>query len=497
MRLSELLKNVNCLKIVGDLETEVCGLACDSRKVSKGFCFVAVNGNKTDGNRFVDDAMSRGAVAVISETSIAKVGLAASVKVTNARIALAKMSSVFFGNPSSKMTLIGITGTNGKTTTAHLLESILNHAGRKAGVLGTIEHRWPGHSEKATHTTPESCDLQKILSSMKALGVDSCAMEVSSHALSQHRVDSCAFDCAVFTNLTPEHLDYHENMEDYFEAKAGLFERVLLESSKQNKYSIVNLDDEFGVRLLDRSAGECITYGFSKSAKVRGENLRFNSKGISFDLSAEGRSLKITSRLWGKFNALNILAAAASAWSLGIDFDDIKAGVESLERVPGRFQIIPNEKGVLGFVDYAHTPDALENVLLNAREFLSENGGRLISVFGCGGDRDKLKRPVMGKIAGSCCDITIVTSDNPRTEDPGAIIDEILTGLCESSNPFDGRRGYLVEKDRARAIARAVEIARIGDVIVVAGKGHEDYQIIGENRFDFDDSLVLKKEFES
>nr|HPM42094.1 UDP-N-acetylmuramoyl-L-alanyl-D-glutamate--2,6-diaminopimelate ligase [bacterium] len=332
--------------------------------------------------------------------------------------------------------------------------------------------------------------LQKLLSRMREKGADSCAMEVSSHALAQERVAGCHFDAAIFTNLTPEHLDYHSDMESYFEAKALLFEELLANSGKENAFAAINVDDPYGRDLKKRCPVPVCTYGLSSSADVRASDLSFDASGLSMRVTARSGSFACRSALCGKFNALNILGAATAAEGMGIGLSAIEEAVSGVEVVPGRFESVANSKGILTLVDYAHTPDALENALSNARELTR---GRLIAVFGCGGDRDRAKRPMMGRAAGSLADVAIVTSDNPRTEEPSAIIGEILPGVREVSSPFDGERGYEVVEDRREAIGRAVEIAREGDVVVVAGKGHEDYQIVGTVKRKFDDREVLKE----
>lgn len=495
MILSKLIQGLTVKETSGDLSVEVSGVSYDSRRVEDGHCFVAISGNDLDGCAFIEDAINNGACAVISEKKVFDARLQASVVVSNSREALSKVSSEYFARPSEQIKLIGITGTNGKTTITYLLESIFKEAGFAPGVIGTIGYRYGGEFKKAAHTTPESYDLQKLFRDMLSSGIGVCIMEVSSHALTQYRVDACHFDCAVFTNLTPEHLDYHDGMEDYFKAKALLFERILEGSTKGGKCSIVNIDDSYGVRLKEKSHGECVTYGFSDGADVWGHDFSFDSKGMSLKVKTSCGIMEVSSALCGKFNAQNILASIACAFASGIDFKAIVRGVEAVRFVPGRFQVVPNDRGVVSIVDYAHTPDALERVLTHAHEIAEKNDGRLITVFGCGGDRDRSKRPLMGNVASLKSDVVIVTSDNPRTEKPGDIIDEIMPGVLSAASDFDGERGFEVFEDRARAIERAVSIARSGDVVLVAGKGHEDYQILGTKKIHFDDRDVLEKAF--
>lgn len=491
MKLTELINDVEIIKVIGDADADVRNLVYNSAEAEKGSCFVAIRGMAADGEKFISDAISRGASAIVSERNAEVPGHVANVIVPNARRAMAKMSTNFFRDPSRFLTLVGITGTNGKTTITYLLESIFKAAGRNPGVIGTIDYRFRGLKERACYTTPESVDLQGLLCKMRESAVDVCAMEVSSHALSQERVAGCHFDAAVFTNLTPEHLDYHESMEDYFAAKAILFENLIAESEKPHAFAVVNGDDPYGRMLLDRCRVPVCVYGFKSNTDVCGKDMRFDSSGIEMAIYTPRGSFECISKLCGRFNAQNILAAAAVADKLGISLDDIKGGIESVSAVPGRFESIKNNMGVLALVDYAHTPDALENVLKHARELADEAGGKLITVFGCGGDRDRTKRPLMGRVVGTLADIALITSDNPRTERPESIIEEILPGIREVLKPFAGESGYEVFIDRRLAIGRAVELADKGDVIVVAGKGHEDYQIFGTKRVHFDDREVL------
>jgi len=488
MKLKDLIKGVEGCKVEGDSCREVAGLSCVAQEVKPGDCFVAMKGVRADGHDFVDEALRRGASVVVSERSLNLPAGVTGAVVPDSRLALALMSSSFFRDPSAEMTLVGITGTNGKTTTTYLMEAILREAGRRPGVIGTVEYRFCGKAESAPNTTPESCELQKLLSRMRDAGVDACAMEVSSHALSQERVSGCRFDAALFTNLTPEHLDYHSDMEAYFEAKAMLFERLLKLYGKKGAFAAINIDDEYGRGLIGRCPVEVVTYGFSEAAHVRGRDLSFDSGGLSMRIELPDAEVLCRSPLCGRFNALNVLGAAAVAKGLGIDPGLAARAVETVSVVPGRFEAVRNSRGIIALVDYAHTPDALENVLANARELSS---GRVIAVFGCGGDRDRGKRPLMGRVAGRLADIAIVTSDNPRTEEPMAIIEEILPGLRQEARPLAGERGYEVIADRREAIGRAVGFSRAGDVLVVAGKGHENYQIVGTEKRSFDDREVL------
>lgn len=490
MKLFDLIKDVEGAVLHGSADVDVRDLTPQAAQVAAGSCFVAIRGEKADGHRYVPEALSRGAVAVVSERAIDVGGGVANVVVADSRHALALMSVALFGDPSRALTLVGVTGTNGKTTTTYLIEAILKHAGRTPGVIGTVEYRFGGVARPAPHTTPESSDLQRLLAEMREHGVDACAMEVSSHALVQRRVAGCHFDAAIFTNLSPEHLDYHPDMESYFAAKALLFEEILAASGKPGAFAAINGDDPYGEALVRRCPVPVVRYGLKAPADIRGVNLRFDAAGLAMWIEGAGEAFACRSRLCGRFNAMNILGAVAVAARLGIANDVIAAAIEGVAVVPGRFEAIENSRGVLAFVDYAHTPDALENVLSHARELAAE---RLIVVFGCGGDRDRTKRPAMGRAAATAADVVIVTSDNPRTEDPQAIIEEILPGV-RGVDPGSARpRQDEVIADRAEAIARAAQLAGPGDVIVVAGKGHERFQLVGSARHPFDDREVLRR----
>lgn len=494
MILRDLIKGVDGKITSGSADVDISDIAYRASDVLPGMCFVAVRGAKTDGHLFIEDAIQRGACAIVGER-VADVEGVVSVIVKDSRRALSKMSSNFFGNPSREMTLVGVTGTNGKTTTTYLLEAIFKANDKKTGVIGTVEYRIGSSVLSAANTTPESYELQKLLARMRSEKVSTCAMEVSSHALVQGRASDCEFDAAVFTNLTPEHLDYHSDMDSYFDAKALLFEDLLASSPKKDVFAAINTDDEYGLRLARRCKVPVVTYGFAKDAFVRGEDLTFDSNGIAMHVKFSNTSFKCSSKLCGRFNAYNILAAVAVAIQINIPPEVISKAVSDLSFVPGRFEPVKNERGVLALVDYAHTPDALENSLSNAREIAMLRNGKLISVFGCGGDRDRQKRPMMGRVAAALSDIVIVTSDNPRTEDPQKIIDEILPGVKNGKKPLKDEDGYEVISDRRLAIEKAVSLARKNDVLVVAGKGHEDYQIVGDKRTHFSDKEALEEIF--
>lgn len=487
--MSELIEGIEVKEVRGSVDMDVSDASYSTGAIKRGSLFVAFKGTKADGHDFAKDAVGLGAVAIVSERPVDVGGDVANVIVANSRLALGVISSRLNGNPSGSMKLFGVTGTNGKTTTTYLIESILRTAGCNPGVIGTVEYRWGGRSMTAPHTTPFSSDLQQLMASMLKGGCDSVAMEVSSHALDQERVVGTQFDVGIFTNLTPEHLDYHEDMDDYFRAKAILFERLLEEGGKPGATAVINADDPYGADLVGRASVPVVTFGMEDGVDVRGIDIVSNLDGVSMTIESPKGSFGIKSKLRGGFNAQNILAAVAAAIATGIGIDLIKGGVESLRCVPGRFEAIENDRGLLALVDYSHTPDSLEKALGHAKELTQ--GGRLIAVFGCGGDRDRSKRPLMGAAAARIADVAIVTSDNPRTERPEEIIEEIMPGVKESMKPLTDGLGYEVVPDRRSAIVRAAEIARDDDVIIVAGKGHEDYQILGTERIHFDDREVL------
>ena len=462
----------------------VTGIAYDSRRVQPGNVFVALKGEHADGTAFARQAIERGAIAVISQDAAPDNVPVAWTIVPDARLTLARVSAEFFGNPSTNMQVIGITGTNGKTTTAYLVASIFDAAGIRCGILGTVGHRIGQELREATHTTPEAPEVQSLLREMVDRGCGACAMEVSSHALSLRRVDGMTFAAAVFTNLTRDHLDFHEDMEAYFQAKRRLFEMLPREAP-----SLINMDDPRGSSLIEL-AGRPVTYAVNRHADITPGPLSFSLQGLTFDARTPRGTLHITSSLVGRPNVYNILAAVSTATALGVSFDAIERGITSLDGVPGRFQVVSGPKDdVTVVVDYAHTDDALRNLLETARPLAA---GRLITVFGCGGDRDRTKRPLMGAVAGRLSDLIVVTSDNPRSEDPLKIIEEIQRGITVDTRRDTAQR-MLTYVDRHEAIGKAIELARPGDVVLVAGKGHEKYQIVGSDVRPFDDVAVARE----
>jgi len=470
------------------LARPVKGVAYDSRKVAAGSVFVAMQGLVADGNAFAPQAASRGAVAVVSEAE-ARPGFPVPwVRVTDARAALAVLADEVWGRPSGQMTVAGITGTNGKTTTAYLLSQILEAAGLATGLVGTIVYRIAGDERPASRTTPESSDMQQLLREMVDRGCGACVMEVSSHALALKRADGIRFRAAVFTNLSRDHLDFHGDMDAYFRAKRRLFELL-----PEDGVAIVNADDPRGRSLMD-TPRRVVTYAIERPADVTPGPLTFSLQGLDVEVKTPRGGLHLRSRLVGRPNVYNLLAATAAAIALDVPLDAIARGVAALPGVPGRFQIV-SEPGdaITAVVDYAHTDDALKNLLETARPLAPR---RLITVFGCGGDRDRSKRPLMGAVVARLSDLVIVTSDNPRSEEPERIIEDIMRGIApafERARAGSQSSRYLTIVDRRQAIGRAIEVAEPGDVVLIAGKGHERSQVIGERILPFDDVAVARE----
>jgi UDP-N-acetylmuramoyl-L-alanyl-D-glutamate--2,6-diaminopimelate ligase len=464
-------------------EQVVTGIAYDSRRVQPGQVFVALKGGHADGAVFAQQALDRGAMAIVAEAPAPPDLAPRWTRVTDARLALALLAAECAGHPSQRMQVVGITGTNGKTTTAFLVASIFEAARIRCGLIGTVGNRIGGEMRDAAHTTPEAPDLQDLLREMLDKGCGACAMEVSSHALALRRADGMRFAAGVFTNLTRDHLDFHADMEAYFLAKRRLFEML-----PRDAPSLINLDDPRGAALVDM-AGRPVTYAINRPADITPGALSFSLQGLAFDVRTPRGTLHITSSLVGRPNVYNILAAVATGTALGLSFDEIERGIASLDGVPGRFQVVSAAPaGVTVVVDYAHTDDALRNLLETARPLAD---GRLITVFGCGGDRDRTKRPLMGAVAGRLSDLIIVTSDNPRSEDPARIIEEILRGITPDTRRDTAQR-LMTVPDRHDAIRTAIDLARPGDLVLIAGKGHEKYQVIGSQVLPFDDVAVAR-----
>lgn len=489
MKLRELLAtlpdldpSLNGLSDHAALEAEVKGLSTNSHSCQPGDLFIGLPGTRVDGGEFWPSAIAAGAIAaIVSDNAlqnrpVSDAEAACVIPITNVAASCAHLAAAFYGHPAQQLKLVGVTGTNGKTTTTHLIEFLLNQAQQPTGLFGTLYTRWPGHQQTALHTTPFAVDLQAQLAEAVRAGCQYGVMEVSSHALHQGRVLGCSFDVAVFTNLTQDHLDYHKDLDDYFEAKALLFNSSYLQSR-----AIINQDDAYGRRLIERLSAEQVwSYSTQDStADLYTSDLTYGADGVSGKLHTPKGEIAFQSPLVGQFNLANLLAATGAALHLGVDLETIAQSLPQFTGVPGRMervQIQPDQD-VSVIVDYAHTPDSLDNLLKAARPFIK---GDMICVFGCGGDRDRTKRPQMGKIAAEQADIAVVTSDNPRTEDPERILDDILEGIPNSVEP-------LVICDRAEAIRTAILNAKPEDGVLIAGKGHEDYQILGTEKVHFDD----------
>ena len=468
--------------LLGDQTLRVSDVTHDSRQAREGTLFAAIKGATVDGHRFIDDVLRRGAVGIISEYDPPAGFSGAWLKVPDARVALAKAASVINGNPSHHLDLVGITGTNGKTTTTYLCFALAEAAGVNPAMLTTVEYRIGDESEEAVRTTPEASDTNRFLRRAVAAGCGFAAMEASSQAIDLHRCDWLWFRIAIFTNLTRDHLDYHGTMESYFDAKKKLFDGRL---GDKPGTAVINIDDEWGARLADELSEKgqrVLTFSQELDADLTAENIEVSLlTGTSFLLKTKKGERAITSPLVGRPHVYNMLAASAAALELGYDLDSVAVGLSKCVGAPGRFERVPHDGNFAVVVDYAHTDDALLNTLRTARQLTD---GRLITVFGCGGDRDKTKRAPMGRIAGENSDIAIITSDNPRTENPLTIINEVEVGLKETGTE------YLAISDRREAIGRAVSLAEEGDVVIIAGKGHETYQIVGAEKFHFDDREV-------
>jgi UDP-N-acetylmuramoyl-L-alanyl-D-glutamate--2,6-diaminopimelate ligase len=497
MNFSELLRGLNTSASGGD--PQVSGLDYDSRRIKPGWVFLAMRGESSDGNRYIDVALKNGAVAVVTDSPAEPVRPTAPwAVIQNGRRALSQMSADFYGHPAEKLKIIGVTGTNGKTTTTFLCESILRHCGKSSALIGTIEYHVPvkasSNGDSASfnvlpspHTTPESLELNQIFAEAVAAGATHAVMEVSSHALAQERVWGVPYEAAVFTNLTRDHLDYHKDMESYFAAKSILFSGC---GTPPPRAAVINADDEYGRKLAQAKKAETervIQYGI-QNGDFRATNIDLKPDGTTFDLVAGNGTTKIESPLIGSVNVYNLLAAAGAIHACGFSLEQIADAIRSFKQVPGRFEKVDCGQPFTVVVDYAHTDDALRNLTSIARDFVRRAGkaGRVITVFGCGGDRDRTKRPLMGTAAGEGSDLVVLTSDNPRSEDPQQIIDDALPGLRKTGTQ------YKVELDRKKAIQLAISEARPGDMVLIAGKGHEKVQILREGTQPFDDVQVAR-----
>jgi UDP-N-acetylmuramoyl-L-alanyl-D-glutamate--2,6-diaminopimelate ligase len=498
-KMSEIIDYFSNPPHIGNCSKAAHGITHNSRNINPGMIFVAIKGDSVDGHDFIHKAISQGAVGIIAEQpSMDEKDEICWIRVPNSRSILGKASAFVYDYPSKKMNLVGITGTNGKTTLTYLLEAIAKAAKRIPGVIGTINYRWCGSETNASNTTPEASDVQQILSSMLQSGVTDVFMEVSSHGLHKKRLDGCDFNLGVFTNLTQDHLDYHGSLEDYYLAKKLLFSELLASSTKPEPAAIINIDDSYGKRLKSELSDlATVSFGMDMNADYHPMDLSIDGYGIRGTLQIPGKVLTIESSLTGMFNVSNILAAVATANQMGMASESIIGGIRNASIIPGRLEKIPSAKGLI-FVDYAHTPNALKNVLDCLRPMRDT---RIITIMGCGGDRDKTKRPLMGKEAGLGSDIVIITSDNPRSEDPIEIIDQIESGLRQigvhshiNGHPLDStNKVYTKIPDRKQAIGWALSQLGDGDILLVAGKGHETYQEIQGIKYDFDDRKVIRE----
>jgi UDP-N-acetylmuramoyl-L-alanyl-D-glutamate--2,6-diaminopimelate ligase len=464
----------------GLAQVSVAGLEYDSRRVAPGFLFFAFPGARADGREFAQQAIDRGAVAAVSELPAPGGFRGAWIEVEHGRQALALAARNFYGNPAERLKLTGVTGTNGKTTTTFLIDAVLRSAGFTTALVGTIEYRLAGEVRPAINTTPESLDLYRMFQELEQAGGTHATMEVSSHALALGRVYGITFHTAVFTNLTRDHLDFHHTMEEYFAAKQLLFASEA-SGTAAPAWAVINNDDPYG-RLI-HPAPHTLRYGFEEGADLRGSSLNMNFEGLRFTVQQGAERVQLTSPLVGKFNAYNILAACGAALSYGLDWNTISTAIANCPRVPGRFESVQEGQSFLVVVDYAHTDDALRNVISVARELHPK---RVITLFGCGGDRDRSKRPLMAQAASQASDFVVLTSDNPRSEDPIAIMNDALVGLRRFDTP------HIVEPDRAKAIRAALREAKAGDIVILAGKGHETYQVLKDRVIHFDDREVAR-----
>ena len=498
MKLKELLKGLEVKLVQGSKDQEISGIAYNSKKAEKGSLFVCLKGYRLDGHTFISEATERGAVALLVEGGRMDRGDITYVVVPDTRRALARISDNFYGHPSGKIKVIGVTGTNGKTTTTYLTESILKAAGYKVGLMGTINYRWAERILPAGNTTPQSLDLERMLSEMVKAKCSYAVLEVSSHSLDQHRVDFIEFDVAIFTNLSLDHLDYHGSFSHYLKAKSKLFQQMKDEGvKKEEKTSLINIDDRYRRRLLKVAPGRVLTYGIRRRADIRASRIGSSLSGLSFQAETPDGSFPVKMKLVGTINVYNALAAIGAGISQGIKLDCIKEGLETAQGIPGRLELIDCGQDFTVIVDYAHTPGALENLLRLAKSMAKGMvRGNIITVFGCGGDRDRRKRPLMGKISSRYSHLSILTTDNPRSEEPGEIISEIRRGFGRTVKqywPKAGRRNYLIIEERFQAIKQALDRAGQDDVVIIAGKGHETYQVLKNTVVAFDDRDVVRK----
>lgn len=475
-------------KIKGRTDLPISAVAYDSRLTIPGTLFVCLTGAKVDGHDYIASARAAGAIAVVVEKAIEVDGDFTVIEVPDTRVAMQAIAPFFFDYPSRKVRMIGVTGTNGKTTTTHIIRSILIEAGYKVGLMGTIHTLIGDRQLPVKNTTPDVIDLQSTLADMVTAGMDYVVMEVSSHALSLNRIAGCEFDVAIFTNITQDHLDFHHTFDNYIDAKAELF-RLLSspDNTKSGKNAVINLDDHAAPAMLQATKTRAITYGIHERADLQATNIKIEANGAKLAITGSFGEMLLNLKITGEFNVYNVLAAVGAAQAEGIDGGIIKCALENFVSVPGRFELVNAGQPFSVIVDYAHTPDGLENILRTAAQFAEK---RIIVVFGCGGDRDRTKRPIMGKIAAQYANIVIATSDNPRTEEPEAILHEIEIGIKEGLR--EGTE-YTVVTDRRQAIARALHLAKPQDIVIIAGKGHETYQILKDRTIPFDDREIARE----
>lgn len=477
LKLRDIIANTDGRLINGTTDIEISVMTIDSRKAEEGVLFIAMVGMTVDAHKFIPSAYEKGTRAVITEHEIENIPEDMTVyQVESARDALAVMAANFYNSPCNELNMIGVTGTNGKTSTTYFIESVLNHIKHKTAVIGTVEIRIGGKKREidfATSTTPDTIELNQMLRIMADEKCDDVIMEVSSHSLELKKVKGIDFKVGIFTNLTQDHLDFHKTMENYCSAKAKLFTMC--------EYGVVNADDEWADKIMENATCKIMTYSIEKPSDLQAKNIEYLMDRVHFTVNINEEEVRFELMVPGRFSVYNALAAIGSMLSMGVDVEDIKAGINNIKGVPGRIQNIPNDKGFNVIVDYAHTPDGLENIINAVREFTK---GRIITVFGCGGDRDRTKRPIMGSIVAELSDIPVITSDNPRSEDPYAILKEIEAGVKPVTDQYE------MIADRKAAIRKAVEIAEKGDSIIIAGKGHENYQILKDRTIHFDDAEV-------
>ena len=478
MKLSTLVHHLGSMGTYNLCDIEITGITNDSRKVRPGYLYVAIKGYKADGHNFIKKSIECGAQAIVSEERSSLDTNIPQIIVRDTRKALSSLSCCFYNNPSQKINLVGVTGTNGKTTTTFLTKSVIEKAGYETGLIGTINYQIGKKVITAKETTPESVELQRLISEMVAAKMKFAVMEVSSHSAIQHRIENINFKTAVFTNITTEHMDYHKTFPNYMNAKAELFKNL-----RKDSFAVLNADDEFSEYFADRTNAKIIWYGIKNDADIKAEIYKESTRDVMIKLSCFGREVDMKIPFVGLHNVYNALASVASAISLGFELDTIKSGIETASTVPGRLENVPCDRGFKVVIDYAHTPHALETVLHALKNLIK---GRLLLVFGCGGDRDKEKRPQMGRIADEKSDIFWLTNDNPRSEDPLAIIDDIKAGITSGQS-------FHIQTNRYKAIEEALSEAKDDDLIIIAGKGHEKYQIIKDTIVPFDDREVVKK----